>query len=188
MRRGRGADLDPAWRRANRLPVREPPHAAGHDADGAAALLGDRRSPLLGPVPPLVYVAMFAGTIAGQMLGMALDAALRAVSGGGRHLWLPLACSAVLEALLGARLGAARLGRALTPAECARVSLFYSAALGALSLPLLVWSLAVVRSKAGLSGTPSPAGALALLVVALAVVTAARAALLVALSRTRGRR
>ncbi|MBV9948463.1 MAG: hypothetical protein JOZ69_16550 [Myxococcales bacterium] len=168
--------------------MREPPHAAGHDADGAAALLGDRRSPLLGPVPPLVYVAMFAGTIAGQMLGMALDAALRAVSGGGRHLWLPLACSATFEAVLGARLGAARLGRPLSPGECARVSLLYSAALGALSLPLLLWSLAVIRSKAGLAGAPSPGAALALLVVALASVTAVRAALMVPIARARGRR
>ncbi|MDP9037050.1 MAG: hypothetical protein M3O50_19810 [Myxococcota bacterium] len=89
-----------------------------------------------GPVPPMVYVAMFGATVAGQLGGMAIDA----VAIGRRVLWFPLALSVVLEALVGARFGASLLGRPLTSSESGRVSIYYSAGLAALSLPLAAWT------------------------------------------------
>ncbi len=56
------------------------------------------------PIP--VYAAMLAATVAGQVLGIALDAVVL----HARTLWVPLACSLLLESLVAARQGAARLG------------------------------------------------------------------------------
>jgi hypothetical protein len=92
-------------------------------------------------VPPVVYVAMLGGTVAGQFLGMAIDA----VAVGQRVVWIPLALSVVLEALVGARFGAARVGRPLTAPERRRVTVTYSAALVGVSLPLAAW-LAVSKT------------------------------------------
>jgi len=89
----------------------------------------------LGSVPIVVYAAMLGATVAGQLLGMTLDAFVL-----GRHvLWIPAACSVALEALVGARLGSARAGRSLTAAECWRSSAYYSIGLAAISLPLWGW-------------------------------------------------
>jgi hypothetical protein len=85
--------------------------------------------------PPAVYGAMLAATVAGQLLGMAVDALALA-----RHvLWVPLALSVVLEALVGARVGAARVGHRLTNAERARLSVQYTVGLAAVSIPLAGW-------------------------------------------------
>lgn len=96
---------------------------------------------MTGFFPPVVYGAMLAATIAGQFLGMTVDALALA-----RHvLWVPLAFSVVLEALVGARLGAARVGHPLTSAERARLSVQYTVGLTAVSIPLAGW---IAASKA----------------------------------------
>jgi hypothetical protein len=66
-------------------------------------------------------------------------------------MWLPLLCSVVLEAVAGARAGAARHGRPLTPQEAGRLSLVYSAGLALLSAVLGVWIIA-----ARPAGSPAP--------------------------------
>ena len=79
------------------------------------------------------YPAMLAGTFFGQLAGIAIDAIV-----GSRSLWIPLVCSVFLEALVGARYGAAR-GAPLDARKCARVSWTYSLVLAGVSVPLLVW-------------------------------------------------
>lgn len=103
-------------------------------------------------IPWVVYPAMLGGTVAGQFLGMAIDA----VAVGRHVVWIPLALSVVLEALVGARFGASRVGRPLTAEERRRVTLTYSAALVGVSLPLAVW---IAASKATGEGE-SPGAAL----------------------------
>jgi hypothetical protein len=103
---------------------------------------------VLGSIPFVVYGAMLAATVAGQFLGMAVDAVAI-----GRHVvWVPLAFSVVLEAVVGARFGAARVGHPLTVPERARLSLYYSACLLALSVPLAGWIAASKASPAELAG------------------------------------
>jgi hypothetical protein len=133
----------------------------------------------LGPVPPAVYVAMFGGTVGGQIVGMTADALVL----GRRLVWVPVACSVVLEAVVGARLGAARLGRPLTSGECARVSAYYSLGLGAVTLPLAVWSVAYLRSLAPGASAHGVLAALGVGVVALLGATAVRPIMMVLLSR-----
>jgi hypothetical protein len=118
----------------------------------------------LGLLP--VYAAMLGATVVGQFLGAGLDAALL----GQRVLWVPVACSLLLEALVGAYYGAARLGRPLTWGDSGRISGTYSLALVCGSLPLAGWlsasgHLAVPRSSP--SSTP----------VAVAIAVAAALAL-----------
>ena len=128
------------------------------------------------------YPAMLAGTVAGQLVGIGIDAGL-----GTRTLWIPLVCSVVLEAVVGARFGA-RGGPPLDAQRCARVSWTYSLVLAGVSLPLLVWiaasHAAAVAGGVGYSFvTPAHfVGAL----VAFVAATAARAGLMIALV-TRGR-
>jgi hypothetical protein len=86
-------------------------------------------------VPIAVYPAMLAGTMAGHLLGIGLDV----VALGTHSMWAPLGCSVLLEALIGARYGAARIGRPLTSGERGRLSVYYSLALVAVSVPLAVW-------------------------------------------------
>jgi hypothetical protein len=123
------------------------------------------------------YPAMLAGTFAGQLVGIAVDAAL-----GSRSLWVPLLFSVVFEAVVGVRYGAAR-GLALDPRRCARVSWTYSLVLAGVSVPLLVWIAAShVQAVPGGVGysflTPVRAvGAL----VAFVAATAGRAGLMMAL-------
>jgi hypothetical protein len=138
----------------------------------------------LGGVPAIVYPAMLGATVAGQLLGMALDAAVV----GARVVWIPLACSVLLEALVGARFGAARLGQPLTRAQCARLSAYYSACLAVVTLPLWGWTAATRESSpsAGVAAAASGlAGYAVLAVAALLVATFARAGLLMLLTPKR---
>ncbi len=96
---------------------------------------------MVGSIPFAVYGAMLAATVVGQFLGMAVDALAI-----GRHvLWVPLAFSLVLEAVVGALFGASRVGHPLTAGERARLSTYYSVGLVALSVPLAGW---IAASKA----------------------------------------
>ncbi len=85
------------------------------------------------PIP--VYAAMLVATLVGQFVGIALEA----LAFGGHALWVPLACSLLLEAFAGAQYGAIRLGHPLTVRERGRISATYSLGLVVLSLPLAVW-------------------------------------------------
>ena len=98
--------------------------------------------------PVAVYAAMLGEHVGGQFLGMAVDT----LALGRRILWVPLACSVVLEALVGARFGASRMGRPLSPAERLRLSLHYSLGLAVLSIPLVLWLAASHASPAARPG------------------------------------
>jgi hypothetical protein len=145
----------------------------------------------LGSVPVVVYVAMFGAFIGGQLAGMALDA----IVVGHRVLWVPAACSVVLEAIVGARLAAARLGRPLSRAQCARLSVYYAIALAAVSLPLWGWTAvstapredAASPVRAALAGA-GPMATIAAVLGAFVLAAAVRYVLLVALSRARAPR
>jgi hypothetical protein len=135
-------------------------------------------------IPLVVYAAMLGATVAGQFLGMAVDAVAL-----GRHVvWLPLAFSLVLEALVGARFGASRVGRPLTAIERRRLTVNYTAALLGVSLPLAAW-LAV--SKATGEGAPVGPGIpandmpvwLAVVIAGAIVYTALRYGLMTLFSR-----
>ncbi|MDP9150115.1 MAG: hypothetical protein M3O36_09270 [Myxococcota bacterium] len=139
-----------------------------------------------GPVPPMVYVAMLGATVAGQVGGMAIDA----VAMGRRVLWFPLALSVVLEAVVGARFGASLLGRPLTSSESGRVSIYYSAGLAAVSLPLALWTGIstgmAMPAQDGLMGWLRAAGVvLALAVGVFAGGALIRQLLMLLLARTR---
>jgi hypothetical protein len=123
------------------------------------------------------YPAMLGGTIAGQLVGIAIESAA-----GSRGLWIPLACSVVFEALIGSRFGVARGGRP-DARQCARISWTYSAVLASVSVPLLIW--VVASHVSGVEGgvnysfvTPLRVG---VAVVAFAAATAVRAGLMIAL-------
>jgi hypothetical protein len=130
--------------------------------------------PNVGPVPIVVYVAMLGATVAGQLVGMTADALVV----GRRLVWVPLACSVVLEALVGARLGAARIGRPLTWRESARVSCYYSIGLAGLSVPLAIWSLASHPPLGGARSSRDMLVGLGLLLAWLLAATALRPALM----------
>jgi hypothetical protein len=125
------------------------------------------------PYPLPVYAAMLGGTMGGQLLGMALDA----VAFGRRIIWVPLACSLVLEALAGERFAAASLGRAPEPRERIRLSVRYSLGLAALSLVLAGW-LAMSHTVASDTEMPASSNQLvfqgSVLVFGLLVYTAFR--------------
>jgi hypothetical protein len=128
------------------------------------------------------YPAMLGGTMLGQFVGIAIDA-----MAGTRSPWIPLACSVVGEALMGVRFGGPNGTPLRDPSRCVRVSVTYSLALFAVSLPLLVWVAAshtdAVPGGVGLSSiTPTLVG---LAVVALAVATMARAGIMIAITRSR---
>ena len=124
------------------------------------------------------YPAMLAGTFAGQLVGIGIDAAV-----GSRSLWIPLVCSVILEALVGVRYGGSVPGVPLDARKCARVSWTYSLVLTGVSLPLLIWIAAshvgAVPGGIGYSFvTPLRiAGAL----VAFVAATAGRAGIMIAL-------
>jgi len=103
-------------------------------------------------VPLAVYPAMLGGTIAGQFVGMGFDA----LALGTHVVWVPLGCSILLEALVAARYGAARVGHPLTRGERGRLSVYYSLALLAVSLPLVGWLAASNASREELSGLHVP--------------------------------
>jgi len=117
---------------------------------------------------------MLAATMAGHFLGMGFDALVL----GTHFVGLPLLCSLVLEALVGARYAASRMGHPLTAPERRRLSVYYSLALAGVSVPLAVW---LVAARVSRDGTPAPTiapgdvalwGAVGL--VGLVVYTAAR--------------
>ncbi len=124
------------------------------------------------------YPAMLAGTVAGQLVGIAVDAAI-----GSRTVWIPLVCSVVLEALAGARAGASRGEGPLDAAQSARVSVTYSLGLVLLSVPLVIW-IAASHPAAPDAGsalnvwTPARLGVAA---SAIAIATAVRWRLMIAL-------
>jgi len=128
------------------------------------------------------YPAMLAGTVAGQLVGIAIDAAV-----GTRSLWIPLACSVVFEALVGVRFGASRGAPPLDARRCARVSWTYSLLLAGISVPLLVWMAAShaqeVNGGIGYSFL-TPARVVGAL-IAFAAATAGRAGLMIALASRR---
>ncbi|MGH7434297.1 MAG: hypothetical protein ACRENE_01320 [Polyangiaceae bacterium] len=111
----------------------------------------------------VLYAAMLGATIAGQIAGIAVESLV-----GAHSIGVPLGCSVVLEAAAGARLGAAKNGGPLTPRQAGRISATYSAALLAISVPLLGWMEVSRRASGGASTwTAARVGAaLALLVVA----------------------
>jgi hypothetical protein len=123
------------------------------------------------------YPAMLGGTVAGQLVGIAVDAAV-----GSRSLWVPLVFSVVLEAIVGVRYGATR-GLALGARKCSRVSWTYSLLLAGISVPLVAWIAAShAQSVPGGMGysfvTPDH---LAAALVAFVAATAGRAGLMMAL-------
>jgi hypothetical protein len=100
-----------------------------------------------------VFAAMLVATIAGQLAGIAIDAAL-----GTRAFWIPVACSVGLEGVAGARVAASRLGRPLTPGESGRTTVAYSLVLLAISVPLAVW----IRASSVASGAAGSSPAMGL--------------------------
>jgi hypothetical protein len=131
----------------------------------------------VGPVPVVLYAAMLGATIGGQLVGIAID-----VSVGSRGFWIPAVCSMVFEAVVGARVGAARTGRALTAAESGQVSAYYSVGLLAISVPLAVWTcVARARDAAIASASPNAWWALAL-PAAFGILAVGRWGLMVALT------
>ena len=127
----------------------------------------------LGSFPVAVYAAMFGATVAGQFLGVAVDSAVL-----GRHLvWVPVACSVLLEAVVGERYGASRVGHALTMSDRGRLSAYYSVCLGSLTIPLLVWTAASRKPDAPVGGH-DPMVAVALGIALLAVLTVLRVVLM----------
>jgi hypothetical protein len=125
----------------------------------------------LGSVPIVVYAAMLGATVAGQLLGISVDALV-----GSRVFWVPAAFSVVLEAAVGARFGAARAGTALDVARSGRVSAMYSVTLLALSVPLGAWIVASRPVAAGHAWSGASAG---IALVAIALLTLVRWGLMV---------
>jgi hypothetical protein len=109
-----------------------------------------------------VYAAMLCATVAGQLGGIGISALI-----GAHHLWIPLSCSVLLEALAGARAGALRSRRALTPRESARVSVTYSIGLALVSVPLALWIVASHPAGGALAGVTLRRVALGLAVLIL---------------------
>ena len=145
----------------------------------------------IGSFQVAVYAAMLGATVTGQLVGMALDAAVL----GRRLLWVPAACSVVLEALVGARLGAARAGAPLTKEQALRLSVYYSIGLGGVSLPLWGWfalSHAAPGAAAAAGGGVGMAGTVGVVLAALLVGTFVRFGLMVLVtahaSRSRSRK
>jgi hypothetical protein len=116
---------------------------------------------------------MLVGTMVGHFAGMGLDHAV-----GAHGPWLPVACSVLLEALIGARYGAARVGHPLTRSQRGRLSVYYSLALVAVSLPLAGWLVAAKATREDSPAAPLSSHDLAIgaLVLAggLVVCTAVR--------------
>lgn len=127
-----------------------------------------------------IYAAMLTATLAGQLGGIAVDAVI-----GSRGLWIPAACSVVLEALAGARVGAARAGGRLPSAKAARISLNYSIGLVALSVPLAAWLIAARPPGSDLH-VDVTLSRVAVGAAGLVVATAGRSLLMIAFGPRRG--
>jgi hypothetical protein len=136
----------------------------------------------IGSFPIALYAAMLAATIAGQFLGIGVDA----LAIGRKVLWIPLALSVLLEAIVAARFGAARLGHELTPRQSGRLSAYYSLGLGAITLPLAVWVAASDgRSLLPAVATRDVVQALVVVLAGFAAVTLLRWALMSLFTRRR---
>ena len=88
---------------------------------------------------------------------------------GSRGLWIPALCSVTLEALVGARLGAARARHPLAAKDAGRISVRYSLSLLAISVPLAVWTLASRASREAAAGAAHPSWTIAAAFVAVVV-------------------
>jgi hypothetical protein len=129
----------------------------------------------IGPFPIALYAAMLAATIAGQFLGIGVD--LLAI--GRKVLWVPLAISVLLEAIVAARFGAARMGHELTSSQRGRLSAYYSLGLAGITLPLAVWVAASDgRSLAPGLATREVVQALVVVLAGFAAITLLRWALM----------
>ncbi len=124
------------------------------------------------------YPAMLGGTVAGQLVGIAFDAAI-----GSRSLWIPLVFSVVLEALVAVRYGSGRDGLSLDARKCARVSWTYSLVLAGVSVPLLIWITAshAEAVTGGIGYSFVTLGRALGALVAFVAATAGRAGLMIAL-------
>jgi hypothetical protein len=136
----------------------------------------------VGGIPAVVYVAMFGATLGGQLAGMAFDSLVI-----GKHvLWVPAACSVVLEAVAGGVMAARRLRRPLATVEAARLSVIYSLMLAAVSVPLWGWTVVstATRESPGVAGagTGSSASTLGIVLAAFAVACVVRFGLMVLVS------
>ncbi len=132
----------------------------------------------LGSVHIVVYAAMLGATVAGQLGGIMIASTF-----ASRSLWLPCALSVVLEALVGARYGAARAGQRLTATRSLRVSAVYSALLLSISVPIAMW---IIETRPPSSAHPRWTFAdVAVALLALAVATVVRWALMVVLTPRR---
>ncbi|MGA3120408.1 MAG: hypothetical protein ABSF69_06505 [Polyangiaceae bacterium] len=117
----------------------------------------------------VVFAAMLVATVAGQLVGMAADAAM-----ASRSFWIPIGSSVVFEGIAGARVAASRWGRPLTIRESGRVSLMYSLAWVGITAPLAVWVRLSRGPGSAVSGSlPGPMWTLAGLTLALGALVAA---------------
>ena len=125
----------------------------------------------------VLYVAMLGATLAGQLVGIAIDALI-----GSRGFWIPAGCSVVLEAITGARMSASRERQRPTPRKVARLSATYSLVLVSLCVPLAVWSSASLPLEARAHVTWT-AGHVVVAGGVLALATALRAGLMMVFLR-----
>ncbi len=115
------APLDAAAELAALPPVQEyekPAETSSIDPVAAA------RARLGGPIPFLVYLAMFGGALLGALAGTLYDAIL-----GSPYVWVVGAFSALGATYIGARYGAKRLGHPLANDQRVRLALWYTASL-----------------------------------------------------------
>jgi putative ABC transport system ATP-binding protein len=85
--------------------------------------LADARARLGGPVPLLVYAAMFGGALLGLAAGAAYDAIL-----GQMYAWVLFVFAALGATFVGARYGKRRVGHPLKADQRVRVALGYTSA------------------------------------------------------------
>ena len=128
------------------------------------------RARLGGPVPFLVYVAMFFGALLGALVGAGYDLVL-----GHPYLPVVLAFAALGATFTGARYGRRRVGHALKPDQRVRVALWFTSGVAGMAgvvlaaWPQLLPKWALERLE-GLSSV-GQAGALVLAVLIFAAVT-----------------
>jgi hypothetical protein len=119
------------------------------------------------------YAAMVGATLAGQLVGVGADAALRT-----RSLWLPYACSVLLEGIAGAKAA----GRRLDLRESARISIGYSAATVIVSTILVAWTDVAHTTGAARLSFAGAAGFVPRVFLAVVLGTLARAGIMSGLS------
>ena len=100
-------------------------------------------------------------------------------------MWVPLAVSVLLEAIVGARFGAARLGHELTRAQRGRLSATYSIGLAAVTLPLAGWVAAARTGTTDIRAlaTRDVVEAVVVVLAAFAAATLVRYALMTVFTR-----